>query len=543
VLARIVENWLTSAGEKGYQTAFSQLLAIEGFRVLQGPAHHAFEHGKDIIAYDSAGYLWAFQLKGIDVNLDELDSIQGQLLALAAAAVAYPGVEPPRRADRIALVTSGELTPPARNRLVEFNTAHRHIGAPIIELVERPQLVARFVEAHGQFLPSEPSDLARLLKFYVADGREPFPVGLLLDYLRESISPPRSRPTKREFSRAIGSALLLTAYASGPWERIENHLGVAQAYLALACEILRVASTEGLEEAAYAESYELALATARGRLNELLVEASAKQDFVIPDLVEGVVYSTRVLMVCGYLGAYYLAERELEDGAKIEESVRAVLLRELPYVRVVGEAGIGHVLVIGTALDLMGAQVEGRTLVAKYFGAVVMSNQEEGEAAPLPTPYTSLEEALKNAVGAELDEDPDEQFDGRAYTAHVAAEWLARRGERRTLEEFWKPLTRLTLCEFKPSIPSEYLGAKGDDDGTLTSWFATAPESWSDLSKRIVTMQEESLPGPLWRHLEFLPYIGLLLPYRMTTTMSRALDYLALGLVTVLPAPDAPALG
>jgi len=49
VFERLVENWLSSAGERGYELAFAQLLAAEDHRVLQGPVHHPFEHGKDIL--------------------------------------------------------------------------------------------------------------------------------------------------------------------------------------------------------------------------------------------------------------------------------------------------------------------------------------------------------------------------------------------------------------------------------------------------------------------------------------------------------------
>ena len=55
MLARLIENWLINAGERGFEVPFTQLLATEGFRVLQGPVHHPFEHGKDIIAFDPNG--------------------------------------------------------------------------------------------------------------------------------------------------------------------------------------------------------------------------------------------------------------------------------------------------------------------------------------------------------------------------------------------------------------------------------------------------------------------------------------------------------
>ena len=46
LIGRIVENWLTSATERGYQLAFCQLLAAEGEELLYIATHGPFEKGK-----------------------------------------------------------------------------------------------------------------------------------------------------------------------------------------------------------------------------------------------------------------------------------------------------------------------------------------------------------------------------------------------------------------------------------------------------------------------------------------------------------------
>jgi len=109
---------------------------------------------------------------------------------------------------------------------------------------------------------------------------------------------------------------------------------------------------------------------------------------------------------------------------------------------------------------------------------------------------------------------------------HVAIDWLTRRGERAVVEDIWPLETRLNLCEFRPSQTSRYL-APVDDDGVLHHWQANTPESWARLSEAAGRLAESELPGELWRHLEFLPYVCLLLPYRLTSASSKALDYAA----------------
>lgn len=89
MLERVVDNWLTSANERSYEIPFAQLLISEGYRVLHGPVHHPFEHGKDIVALSPDGSLHAFQLKAGDLSLAALEEIQAQLFALSATAVNY----------------------------------------------------------------------------------------------------------------------------------------------------------------------------------------------------------------------------------------------------------------------------------------------------------------------------------------------------------------------------------------------------------------------------------------------------------------------
>ena len=153
MIERLIENWLTSARECDYEVPFAQLLASEGHRILQGPVHHPFEHGKDIITFAPDGELHAYQLKGPDlVRLGDFEKIQAQLLALSGAAITHPAVNSDRPADRVFLVTNATLTPPVRDRIEKFNTSIKASGWPRIEPIERDHLLARFVAAHGKLL-------------------------------------------------------------------------------------------------------------------------------------------------------------------------------------------------------------------------------------------------------------------------------------------------------------------------------------------------------------------------------------------------------
>lgn len=526
MLARIVEHWLTNAGELGYQTAFAQLLTSEGYRVLHAPVHHPIEHGKDIVALAPDGQVHAFQLKGGNIGLSELDKLQGQLFTLAGTAVTYPGIEPPRPPDRVFLITNGRLTPPARDRLRSFNDANRQRDFPIVESVESDQLVGRFVEAHGSFLPRDLDDLNELLRLVLASGKSPFPVRDFATMIWSIMQPANVPRSRAEARRALASAAILTSYAIGAWQRIENHLGVAEGWLVLAFSTLRCAELEDLEEEEWLVSFELARDGARKALNKLLEEASDAEDLVIPHLVDGLVYSARAAVVCGYAAAYFLSELQIRDSTEFEERTRRLLLRELEYVQATGEAGSSMLLMIATALEVLGHHTEAATLVLSWATGLIEANAP-GNAAGAADPYHPISEILLHSLGAETELE-QEQFSGEAYTLHIALDWFTRRDLRTVVEKLWPAVTRLHFAEFQPSTPANLL-AHNDPDGTHQTWAPAAPASWTKLRESALTVREEAIPARLWQQLGVLPYLPLIYPYRLTRDVAMALDYMATG--------------
>ena len=85
MLNRLLENWLDSASERSYQSAFCQLLAAQGHTVLHSTRHNVLEYGKDILTIDPQGTPCAYQLKGNPgsrLTLDQFRKIQDQLVQL-----------------------------------------------------------------------------------------------------------------------------------------------------------------------------------------------------------------------------------------------------------------------------------------------------------------------------------------------------------------------------------------------------------------------------------------------------------------------------
>jgi hypothetical protein len=518
LLEKIVENWLTSSGEREFEVPFTQVLIAEGYRVLQGPSHHPFEHGKDIVAYSLDKKLFAFQLKGGDLDLKQLESIQHQLFALVATPAIYPGIPAGQRPDRAVLVVNGALTPPARNRLAALNSANEVSGLGVIEVIERHQLVGRFLSAHALLPALEPETLSRFLDIFLSDGQEAFPVNKFLIFISDALRPAESAKKAR---RIIANAVLLAAYAMGPWQKHCNHLAVAQGWLATTIAVLGVPAKMKLAKKDFESSYHLALGSARRSLNYLLEEALIGQDLVIPDIADGFVYGMRTMAVCSYSAAFLLSESFLRDGVEVSPKVRELLLREIPYFSVVSESQAPQLFIIATALERLGQPIVGANLVFGWLADLAENNQPHSSDA-IPNPYYPAEEVtLWHAGGAES---PEERFAGVAYSLHLSVDWLARRAYREPLEQLWSTISKVEFFEFEPSSPAMLLSAN-DTEGSLRMWRASTPQSWASLHAASRLVDEGRLPKLLWRHPECLPYLGLILPAHFTSSIGKAIDY------------------
>ena len=526
MIERLIENWLTSAGERGYEVPFAQLLASEEHRVIQGPVHHPFEHGKDILTFAANGELHAYQLKGPDlVKLGDFEKIQGQLLALTGTAITHPAVTPSRRADRVFLVTNATLTPPVRDRIEKFNTSDVPSGWPPIEPIERDQLLTRFVAAHGNYLPQSLPDIRTLLELYYSDPASLFPVQLFAGYLSGILPFPPQDASIPACRQAIASVTLLTAYAAASWTRSENHLSVAQAWLTACITLMRFAAVRTLDTQLWLSSYELALEAARVALASLSKEAAQAKDLVVPDLIDGLIYPSRALLVSGFLGAYFLSERILGDiDESAAEEVRTILKREVSHVEIVGESAVPAFMITACALEQLGQIQTAREMMLSLVCTLSKLNQRHSDRA-LADPYHDTEQVLLQQKGEDSDLE-GEEFDGRSYMLHGAIEWLARRLWRQHLAMMWSDITRIQFLEFQPSNPDQYLAVQ-DDAGELKVWFAEQPQSWATLLSRSQTLDRDRLPEILWAHREMIPYLPLLFPYRLTATLGHAIDTVA----------------
>ena len=128
---KLVEHWLTSANELGYQIPFCEVLIARGFEIIHVSTHGRGEHGKDIIARSANGGLWTFQLKGGDIALSDWRRMRTEVAELVELPVRFPGVSE-SEAHTPVLVTNGEIRGDAIENIKRYAKLWRkNGGAPV----------------------------------------------------------------------------------------------------------------------------------------------------------------------------------------------------------------------------------------------------------------------------------------------------------------------------------------------------------------------------------------------------------------------------
>ena len=518
---RVVEYWLTSATERTYEAPFAQLLSLEGSRVLQGPVHHPFEHGKDILALDSANNLCAYQLKTGDIDVREFEKIHGQLLALVSTAISYPGISPARLPDKTFLVTNGSLTAPARDRLAAFNVGSKQKGNCEIALIERENLVGRFSRCHSDLVPSSVEDLERLLQFLLADGRGTYEAEDMLQLTIGTLTLAAEAKTAPQIKRALGSMVLLTAYSTRSWHVANNDLGVSQAWIAAAVGILAAAEKLALPQELWSDAFSLASTMAQRALDAMIREAADLPDLVIADMTEGMAYPARALLVCAWAAAFLLSEAVLGRADQHIEPVRKILLREVDYVQVPGEVAAPYLHVIAKALEFLDEKKRAETLQQGWL-LTLLKAQEQSATHPFPSPYFGLEESLAMQLGG-VSDSKQGLFNGHTYTGWQAIDWFARRDQRSLLEPIWPGLSRLTYINVRVEEAWQLLAGKSDQ-ANMVVWDPPLPTSWRNLRCDEESLAMDNVPRTLASHVEIAPFVGLVLPYRFNRALAKLLD-------------------
>ena len=515
---KILEYWLDNSTERGYQPAFCQMLLQQGFTVLHSTRHCAIELGKDVIARDSHGNLFAYQLKGnprSKINLTEFRSIEPQLRELVHLPVKIASVERDE-VHRSFLVTNGGIEEETHRAILDGNEANKRDGYPHrkLEVLTRGELLNWACKLDDNLWPDGLIETRQLLEIVSCDGKNLFPIekfqGLLKTLLR--LDEKSEKPKLAEWPRFLASATLLTSVCLTSFSKSQNHYAEITAWSILA--VYAIASQERwkLSEKALKAGVGFCEDAIFKALQNLTTEVT-ERGYKICEWggnnghADFAVLGWRCTVLLGLISVYYLSGQMPEDILKAEGFKRFI---RYAYKRctVFGEGAIPFLL------HAFWARNRSRTNLKPLIKLMERVMRE-----PLADIYQTPEAVLRSywdqfleisAINPEASPLPREQG---SFVARLLMLHLVFIGHKETCQNLWQEFSFIQGRAFYPSEKWRFCLYRSQE-GDNKSLMPHTPETWSILQIESEQTTENIVPNHLLRRPYLLSLWILICPHR-----------------------------
>jgi hypothetical protein len=323
--AKLVEEWLISAGERGgIDQAFAQLLTSQGHEVLW-LGHSRIEFGKDIVTVDPEGQFHAYQIKDEDLTLAELRKHDAQIVELVTVPILHPRV-PWGSAHNPHLITSGLAKEEVNLRILAQNQGWKAKGFRELDIVDRSSLVPRFVNMADSFWPDRPKSIRDFFSFYLAEGKGDFDPQRFATLLSELL--PTQSVSKSRSERVASALCIIGNYMLTAFERERDHWSLFRGWVIIAAYIAWHAQARSLADKHWRGAFSLAKQAALGQLKGILIE-SVGEDALSPNGFEMDDYTRcRNTVVAGAISAWSLVADTTIDGDLDVKPLLALLVRQ-----------------------------------------------------------------------------------------------------------------------------------------------------------------------------------------------------------------------
>lgn len=531
---KLVENWLTSVNELGYQLPFCEALIAEGYAVLHISRHGRGEHGKDVIARRSDGVLCTFQLKGGDINLGAWRAIRGEVEELVRLPVRFPGISE-TEPHCPHLVTNGEIRGDAVENIKQFSDDWERQGSPKLEVWQRGTVLDLFLSAQGSYLPARLSAFRDFVNLYVGPFSGQLPHAELAGLLERMSDGVPTDLTDTQLARAIAGLVVVAGYIVEQYAQAQNHCAAMEGWVITAAAILHLAERQASSVGVYGPTLQLVRLGFERSLALLFAEATSRDNFIERGgLADAMVYGVRATRVIGWVA--YLALEQLRmrqpDGSK---ELTAILKREGVALHWLGEADWPLRIALVLWLDRIGNCNDAEAMLIGWAQSLL---PRRGEEADTPSPYWPTEKVLRRRYGllAPLD---NERFGNHTYTLTQCLDMLVRRLRRQAVAHLWPASTRMTMCNFEVD-PLDQFYRWRTDDGILRERIPELTASWSEWRTRVFTFDPATVPVGFRRHPEWaLPFV-IVYPHRANQQMTAYLDAIYTSRIAIQDSSGSP---
>jgi hypothetical protein len=521
LIERIVENWLINTNEKGYQVPFCQCLVSQGYTVLHLSPHGEMEQGKDVISIHNGGIPCAFQLKSGDIDGGEFRKIKGEIDELVEIPINFPGVRKdiPHRA---VLVTNGVITDKVRRDIDDLNLNYKRRGFSQLEVRTKMDLLKDFIKVTGSFLPANLSDFKLFLELLLYNGRELIDKELLSRFIESLLF--TGKESNLELKRKIGRALLFTEYATSPFEVAENHIALIEGWTLFCSYILSIVERYNLDAEYWRESYDLVQYKINFQLDLLKKEFFSRSNYFESAWDGGYIYKSRLVIAMGWLAAHEVYLKRKDPSYVVDKQIyeRIVKLEKENFFWFWGESGTPFFIVLSLFIRECGDKQLSNRFISNLIALLATDNSVDGRdgfPTPFADPYHSVEEILGKTYGVtELD---FKSFLGSSYHLSALIDIMVRRNERKILESYWKSISSIRKCEFRPT-PDWKFFTWHCDEGKQLEHFYERPQSWGKLVNEAANYA--GLGPKLMVNNPFSYYYLLCFPHRLSQNTLKLID-------------------
>jgi hypothetical protein len=154
----------------------------------------------------------------------------------------------------------------------------------------------------------------------------------------------------------------------------------------------------------------------------------------------------------------------------------------------------------------------------------IINKQQPESEDPLPDPYVSAEDVLKQMAEKVSDDGPSRRKAIQSYSLFPIVLLLVRRDYRDLLSEVWKRLSRITITVFEYDSPAGYLKWICEK-GIERDFIFMQPQSYRELDDLASRPPTHKLPSALRQDLRFRLMFFLAFPHRLAWSIVGSLDH------------------
>jgi hypothetical protein len=424
VLERLIEYWLDSANERGYQPAFVQMLVGEEHRVLHSTRHSPIEFGKDVISIAPDGVPCAFQLKGNPggrLTLAQFREIRPQLEELVTQAINFPVV--PNVQHRSYLVTNGFVEEEVQAAIQQLNRTWERggRGADALRVLERGYLLERAQSLGAGLWPFGITDFGALIDLLSHPGEDILPLAKV-DRVLSAMYGLTEKNTPRsagELARMATSAAILVSVSLRNFDNKANHFATISAWVLFITYTIAACERAGVWHKKIEDSIAAARLAVFDTLAMLGSEVVGRRHHTEGDaLADGEFYHARVALLNGLLSTYWLwCMRESLKPANLGEVERFIPM-ELGRKCLWGEAVLPQLLAHYWCISRRHAGRKSERILSGLLAAILRSQLGESEAS-LASPYYTIADVVRHklmvVLGTSDDPFADDSFSRASY--------------------------------------------------------------------------------------------------------------------------------